>query len=128
MLAGLPGSPLFLFILNDGRPVETFPIIRFLNASVTTELLDVYLLAPGTPIEDAIIPQVSRIPSLSDTGFNATPEGMLELTITLAGEKTPISAPVILDLASGGTVDTVIVDTVNPGMVELAIIDFQAAP
>ena len=128
VLAGLPGSPLFLFLVNNGRPVETFPIIRILNASLTTEILDVYLLPPGTPIEDAIIPQISRIPSLSDTGFSATSEGMLELTITLAGETTPIAAPVILDLANGDTVDTVIVDTVNPGMVELAIVDFQAAP
>jgi hypothetical protein len=128
VLAGLPGSPFYLFMLNDGRPVETFPIIRILNASLTTDFLDVYLLPPGTPIEDAIIPQIRGIPSLSDTGFNATSEGMLELTITLAGEKTPIAAPVILDLANGDTVDTIIVDTVNPGIVELAIVDFQAAP
>jgi hypothetical protein len=128
VLAGLPGSPLFLFLINNGRPVETFPIIRILNASLTTEFLDVYLLPPGTPIEDAIIPQISRIPSLADTGFSPTSEGMVELTITLAGETTPIAAPVILDLANGDTIDTVIVDTVNPGMVELAIVDFQAAP
>jgi hypothetical protein len=115
-------------MLNDGRSVETFPIIRILNASLTTDFLDVYLLPPGTPIEDAIIPQIRGIPSLSDTGFNATSEGMLELTITLTGEKTPIAAPVILDMANGDTVDTIIVDTVNPGMVELAIVDFQAAP
>ena len=128
VLAGLPGSPLFLFMLNDGRPVETFPIIRILNASLTTEFLDVYLLPPGTPIEDAFIPQIRGIPSLSNTGFAPISEGMLELTITLTGDKTPIAAPVILDLANGDTVDTVIVDTVNPGMVELAIVDFQAAP
>ena len=53
---------------------------------------------------------------------------MVELTITLLGEITPIAPPVILDLANGDTVDTVIVDTVNPGMVELLIVDFQAAP
>jgi hypothetical protein len=128
VLAGVPGSPLFLFLLNDGRPVETFPIIRILNASFTTEPLDVYFLPPGTPIEDAIIPQIRGIPSLADTGFNVISVGMLELTITLAGETTPIAPPVILDLANGDTVDTVIVDTVNPGLVELLIVDFQAAP
>ena len=128
VLVGEPGSPLFAFLLNDGRPLETFPTIRILNASVTTEFLDVYLLPPGTSIEDTLIPQVRGIPSFANTGFSAVFDGMVELTITLLGEITPIAPPVILDLANGDTVDTVIVDTVNPGMVELLIVDFQAAP
>ena len=86
------------------------------------------MLPPGTPLEDANIPQIRGIPSLANTGFNATSDGMLELTITLLGEKTPIAPPVILDLANDDTVDTIIVDTVNPGLLELAIVDFQAAP
>jgi hypothetical protein len=53
---------------------------------------------------------------------------MLEVTITLVGEKTPIATPVILDLANGDTLDTTIVDTVDPGLVELVIVDFQPAP
>ena len=128
VLVGEPGSLLFAFLLNDGRSLETFPTIRILNASVSTETLDVYMLPPGTSIDDTLIPQISGIPSLANTGFIATFEGMLELTITLPGEKTPIAPPVILDLATGDTVDTVIVDTVNPGLVELLIVDFQAAP
>ncbi len=128
VLVGETGSLLFAFLLNDGRPRETFPIIRILNASVSTEFLDVYLLPPGTSIEDTLIPQVPGLPSFANTGFSATFDGMLELTITLPGEKTPIAPPVILDLANGDSVDTVIVDTVNPGMVELLIVDFQAAP
>jgi len=128
VLVGEPGSLLFAFLLNDGRSLETFPTIRILNASVSTETLDVYMLPPGTSIDDTLIPQISGIPSLANTGFIATFEGMLELTITLPGEKTPIAPPVILDLANGDTVDTVIVDTVNPGLVELLIVDFQAAP
>ncbi len=128
VLVGEPGSPLFAFLPNDGRPLETFPTIRFLNASVTTEILDIYMLPPGTSIEDTLLPYIRGLPSLLDTGFSAASEGMLELTITLLGEKTPIAPPVILDLADGDTVDTVIVDTVNPGMVELLIVDFQTAP
>ncbi len=128
VLVGEPGSLLFAFLLNDGRSLETFPTIRILNASVSTETLDVYMLPPGTSIDDTLIPQITGIPSLANTGFIATFEGMLELTITLPGEKTPIAPPVILDLANGDTVDTVIVDTVNPGLVELLIVDFQAAP
>ncbi len=128
VLAGVPGSLLFLFLVNDGRPLETFPTMRFLNASLSTDFLDIYLLPPGTSIDDAIIPQVRGIPSLTNTGFNATSTGLLEVTITLLGEKTPIATPVIFDLADGDTLDTTIVDTVDPGLVELVIVDFQPAP
>jgi len=128
VLVGEPGSSLFVYLPDDGRPLETFPTLRILNASVTTELLDIYVLPPGTPIEDPIIPVIRGIPSFVDTGFTATSVGMLELTITLLGEKTAIAPPVILDLADGDTVDTVIVDTVNPGMLELLIFDFQTVP
>ena len=128
VLVGEPGNLLFVSLLNDGRPLETFPTIRILNASVSTEFLDVYILPPGTSIDDTLIPQIRGIPSFANTGFSAVFEGMVELTITLFGEITPIAPPVILDLANGDTVDTVIVDTVNPGLVELLIVDFQAAP
>ena len=128
VLVGEPGNLLYFFMENNARPLETFPTIRILNASVTTNFVDVYLLPPGTALEDTIVPQFRALPSITATGFTATSTGMLELTITLLGEKTPIAPPVILDLADGDTIDTTIVDTVNPGMVELVIVDFQAAP
>jgi len=128
VLAGVPGAPVFIQLLDDARPLETFPTIRILNASLSTDFLDVYLLPPGTSIDDAIIPQIRGLPSLTNTGFNATSTGMLEVTITLVGEKTPIAAPIILDLANGDTLDTTIMDTVDPGIVELVIVDSQAAP
>ena len=128
VLVGEPGNLLYFFMESDSRPLETFPTIRIVNASVTTDFLDIYILPPGTEIDDPIIPQFRALPSIATTGFTATFSGMLEFTITLAGEKTPIAPPVLLDLANGDTVDTVIVDTVNPGLVELLIVDFQAAP
>jgi len=99
--------------------------MRIVNASVSTDFLDIYILPAGTSIDDIIIPQLRGLPSLTNTGFNAMSTGMLEVTITLVGEKTPIAAPVILDLANGDTLDTVIVDTVNPGTVELIVFDSQ---
>jgi hypothetical protein len=125
VLAGVPGALLFIPLLDDARPLETFPIFRILNASFTTAFLDIYILPPGTPLEDLIIPQIRSIPTTADTGFAATSTGMLEFTVTLAGEKTPISTPLILDLANGDTVDAIIVDTVNPGTVEMIVFDSQ---
>jgi hypothetical protein len=125
VLAGVAGALLFIPLLDNARPLETFPIFRILNASFSTAFLDVYILPPGTPLEDLIIPQIRSIPTAADTGFAATSTGLLEFTVTLAGEKTPISTPLILDLANGDTVDAIIVDTVNPGTVELIVFDSQ---
>ena len=125
VLAGEPGALLFITLQDDARPLETFPTMRIVNASVSTDFLDIYILPAGTSIDDIIIPQLRGLPSLTNTGFNATSTGMLEVTITLVGEKTPIAAPVILDLANGDILDTVIVDTVNPGTVELIVFESQ---
>ena len=125
VLAGEPGALLFITLQDDARPLETFPIMRIVNASLSTDFLDIYILPLGTSIDDIIIPQLRGLPSLTNTGFNATSTGMLEMTITLVGEKTPIAAPVILDLANGDILDTVIVDTVNPGTVELIVFESQ---
>jgi len=125
VFAGVPGALFFIPLLDDARPLETFPIVRILNASFSTAFLDVYILPPGTPLEDLIIPQIRSIPTSADTGFAATSTGPLEFTVTLAGEKTPISTPLLLDLANGDIVDAIIVDTVNPGTVELIVFDSQ---
>jgi hypothetical protein len=83
------------------------------------------MLEPGTPIEDALAPVFAGLPPLFNTGFGGVPEGMRELTITLQGETTPISAPVIVDLAAGDIADMVVVDTVDPALVQLVVFDLQ---
>ena len=128
VLAGTPGTPVFVGLVNDARPLETYPLVRILNASLNTQSLDIYMLEPGTPIDDVIVPQIRGIPPLRDTGFSDSAVGMLEFTITLFTEKTPIATPLILDLSNGDIVDIVIVDTVDPTMVEMVVFDSQLAP
>lgn len=125
VLAGVPGTPTFLTLRDDARPLETFPVIRFVNASFNTNSLDVYALPPGTSIDDTLLPTIRGLPSSFDSGFGAVATGPLQLTVTLNGEKTAIATPVMLDLVNGDIVDAVIVDTVDPGMVELVVFDSQ---
>jgi len=125
VLAGVPGALSLLTLLDDARPLETFPVMRFLNVSFSTESLDIYTLEPGTPIDDDVTAQLRGLPTQFDTGFAASTEGLQELTITLFDEKTPIATPVILDLSNGDVIDIVIVDTVNPGTVEMLVFDGQ---
>jgi len=128
VLAGVPGALSFLSLLDDARPLETFPLIRFLNVAFSADFLDIYMLPPGTPIDDEVAARIRGIPPLLDTGFSDSTAGMLELTVTLFDEKTPIATPVILDLSNGDIIDIVIVDTVDPGMVEMVVFDSQQAP
>ncbi len=128
VLAGVPGSLGFLALLDEARPLETFPVVRITNTALSTEFLDVYMLAPGTPIDDLVFPQLFGIPPLANSGFAASTAGMLEITVTVTGEKTPISAPVILNLSDGDVIDIAIYDTVDPGMVELIVFASLAAP
>jgi hypothetical protein len=125
VLAGQPGDLQFSSLQNTARPLETFPVLRIFHASSNSDAIDIYMLEPGTPIEDALAPVFAGLPPLFNTGFGGVPEGMRELTITLQGETTPISAPVIVDLAAGDIADMVVVDTVDPALVQLVVFDLQ---
>ena len=128
VVAGMPGDLSFGFLLDDARPLETVPQIRFLNVAFNTEALDIYILEPGTPIDDDAIALIRGLPPAVDTGFNVFSEGLFELTVTLADETTPISTPVTLDLATEDVIDVIVVDTVDPTLVELLVFDTHPTP
>ena len=128
VLAGPPGDLAFGFLLDDARPLETFPQMRILNVAFGLEAVDVYILEPGTPIDDDAFALVRGLPPGLDTGFADLPVGMRELTVTLADETTPISAPVMVELANGDVIDVVILETVDPTQVELLVYDTHPAP
>ncbi len=126
---GEPGDPRYFALPDNARPVETFPLVRILNASFNPDAtLDIFVEELGTPIDDELLPRFIGLPSLATTNYQSVPEGMQEFTVTLRGEQAPIAAPVVIDVANGDRVDMVIVDTVDPDVVELAVFDFRPAP
>ena len=125
ILGGTLAEPFFFLAVDDARPLETFPVVRLINLSVNTESVNVYLLEVGTPTEDTTLPAFSGFPASFDTGFFGAQEGLQEITLTLVGETTPIATPLILDLANGDIVDIVIVDTVDPSLLEVVVFDRQ---
>jgi len=110
-------------LLHDGRPLETFPVVRITSFSSNNDIVDVYEVDPGTVLDETVFPKFGGLVLALTTGFFDTDEGMREFVITERGEKDPISVPVVLDLANGDVVDMVILDTINPSMVELRIFD-----
>ena len=121
ILNGEPGALSYVDIRDEARPLETFPILRLTNVSVNAGVIDIYILPPGTVIEEGTPARFSGLPNSFNTGFMNTLEGMLEITITPFAEITPISVPITIDIGNGDFVDIAILDTADPAINELFI-------
>ncbi len=120
---GLPGAHFLRVLLHDARPIEIFPVVRLTHLSSNVDDVDIYVVAPGTVLDETVVPLFNgAIPGIS-TGFFAVEVGMTEYVVTLPGEKTPIAAPVVFDQAAGEVLDLIVVDTADPATVEIRIFD-----
>lgn len=122
-LTGEPGDLSIVSLANDARALATFPVTRITNTVTNFDSLDIYILAPGTPIDADVLPRFIGITPGLSTSFFIPESGMREITITANGDKVPVSAPLVLDLANGDIVDMVMLDTVDPAVVEVRVID-----
>lgn len=120
---GAPGAHFLRVLQHDARPIEIFPVVRLTHLSSNVEDVDIYVVAPGTVLDETVVPLFnSAIPGIS-TGFFAVEVGMTEYIITLPGEKTPIAAPAVFDQAAGEVLDLIVVDTADPATVDIRIFD-----
>jgi hypothetical protein len=121
---GLLEGALFTRVIpNDARPLSTFPVIRVTNFSSNLSGLDIYDVESGTVIDEDVLPRFAGTVAGLTTQFFDTKTGARDIVITLNGEKDPVAAPLVLDLANGSVVDMVILDTINPTAVELKIVE-----
>jgi len=123
ILGGPPGALVLRQVVDEARPLSTFPVVRVVNMSVNNDFLDVYVVPPGTVIDDDTDAQVTALPTLLDTGFFAADTGSSEIVVTALGETTPLAMPLGITTGNGGIVDVMIRDTVDPATVELVIIE-----
>ena len=96
-----------LTLLDDPTPPPAASArMRFVDASPSTLLVDVYLTAPGADLNTAT-PTFRALTFKSVATYITLPAGLYELRVTIAGTKT-----VLLDensfLLSAGTVQTVV--------------------
>lgn len=120
---GAAGSEFFRIVVDEARPLSTFPVMRILNMSVNTDFVNVYIEEPGTEITDETLPAFFGLGTQADTGFFGPDAGTLEITITATDDVTPIAPPVSVDLANGDATDYVIHDTVDPNVLELRLVE-----
>ncbi len=119
VVAGQPGGDLTRIIMaDDRRSVETHAKVRFAQASVNIGIIDLYLVPPGTDITD-------RPPIITDftfgvsVGFSPTLAGSYDLILTRPDDKTPLAMLPVLVLANGDVVELLIIDTVDPAVLDV---------
>lgn len=123
VFGGNPATPIFLELIDDTRSIAPFPLIRVSNLSVNVSPLNIYLIKPGTTIDENTTIQLAALPYPRDTGFFGPAPGMVELVITRVGKTTPISVPLPLTLRNGDVFDVIVLDTVDPNVVKAVIFD-----
>ncbi|HTB68236.1 MAG TPA: DUF4397 domain-containing protein [Steroidobacteraceae bacterium] len=99
---------------DDYRPYSTQARLRLIQGSKSAQLVDVYLTAPGAGIASAT-PTDAAMPFATGTDFVSYVEGSYDLTVTLAGSKTPIIGPVSVTLNNGGVYTAVARDAPGGG-------------
>ena len=124
---------------DDPRPIPLFAKVRIIHASVTAASLDpntvdVYVTAPGTDISDeSVAPTLSDVPYLANTGFLGVAGGTYDITVTVAGSRTPAIGPLADVVLEDGGIYTIIARDALPGdaATDLGVIlidDTPAAP
>lgn len=119
ILGGEAGTPVYRQTNHDARPLETFPVVRFMNMSFNAAAVTIYMLDPGTVIDENTGARFTGMPTLADTGFFGPAAGTYEVTLTLLDDLTPIATPFTITIANGDILDFVILDTADPTMVSL---------
>jgi len=110
-----PLALIFPFITRDDyRGYSTQARLRIIQGAPSAQVVDVYLTASGAGIAGAA-PTYSAMPFATDTGFVSYVGGTYDLTVTLAGSKSPIIGPVSVTLNNGGVYTAVARDAPGGG-------------
>jgi hypothetical protein len=112
-------------LTDDARPVVLFAKVRIFHASPTAQDVDIYVVAPGTDIND-VDPTLSNIPFQANTGYLALPEGDYEVTVTPTGTKTAAIGPAPISIANGGVYTAIARDPL-PEAAEFGLIVLEDA-
>ena len=110
-LTSLPFAP-------DLRAVETGVKVSLFQASNNFEFLDVYAVEPGTGVDD-VLPIRSALTTGLATTSGVLPAGSYDIYVTESGEKVVLAGPYPVDVATGDVIDLIVLDTVDPAVLDV---------
>ena len=106
--------------IDNRRPVTGFGKIRINQMSTEFALVDAYLLAPGTDLDDES-PNLPRLATAGTSNYVNLDPGNYELTVTETAEKTVLAGPLTVNVPSGSIREVAIVDTADPNLLDIVV-------
>jgi hypothetical protein len=104
----------------DRRSIETTARITFFHSAANHGAVDLYVVEPGTSVEDALPRQIGAANGLQTPPVNLA-AGSYDLYITTSGEKTVLDGPISLEVALGDVFEAVLLDRVDPSLAEFRL-------
>lgn len=124
--AGLAGSLGALGVVPTRRSLDTEARLSTLSASNNFDVLAVFALAPGQALADAV--PVQAVARLEPTGAFALPAGSYELYVTEFGQEEVLAGPFAVDVGIGDIIDMLILDAVDPAVVDVLFLAGGPSP
>jgi len=105
-------------LVPDRQPFETMAKLTMFHGSNNFEALDLYIVEADAGIEDAT-PARRAVPPGAQTVNSALETGTYDIYITEFAEETVLAGPYRIDVVLGDIVDFVVVDTVDPAVLDV---------
>lgn len=115
---GVAGSLSSTNTIPDRVPVETHAKLLAIHESNNFELLDIYVVDAGESIDEVPPRRVALNAGIPAPTIRLA-TGSFDMYVTEFGEKVVLAGPYRLDVTVSDVVDTVIVDTVDPAMLDV---------
>jgi hypothetical protein len=119
-VVGEGASPISIVALPDRRSVETLAKVTVVYTETNHDPLDLYIIETGLDIAD-FPARFSGMVAGQNTPLTQLPEGSYDLYLTVAGEKTVVAGPVLLDVALGDVVTAIVYDTVDTATADIVL-------
>ena len=117
-LLGAAGSLETLLVIDDFRSVDDSAKLRLIQAANDQQFVDIYIVEHGVDIADSL-PLFPNIFFLGNTGYVPFPDNTYEMYATLPGVKDVVAGPLAFSVVEGDVVHFMLVDTVDPNVLEL---------
>jgi len=125
--SGVAGSLITTNVIPDRVPVETHAKLLAFHASNNFEFLDVYVVDAGESIDEAL-PRRAALNAGLPAPTTRLATGSYDMYVTEFAEKVVLAGPYRLDVTVGDIVDTVIVDTVDPAVLDVLFLSGGPTP
>ncbi|MDH3490661.1 MAG: DUF4397 domain-containing protein [Gammaproteobacteria bacterium] len=127
VVSGAAGALTGTSIVPDLRPVETHAKLLPFQVSNNFDFVDVYAVAADTSVDDANPVQFGLSPRLL-TSTVPLAAGSYDIYITESLEKVVLAGPYRIDVALGDIIDMIIVDTIDPAVLDVLFLSGGPSP